>query len=87
VRTRIVRTINEYKWNSHHIYSKKTDKKGIIDPDQVLRMFSEDRAKTRTLYRAYIGDSSSVKKEDIYCTIDQRIIGGEEFKKRNGKGV
>jgi REP element-mobilizing transposase RayT len=79
IRARIVKTPDEYQWSSHHSYAKKADRKDIIDTDQVLRMFSEDKTKARNLYRAYMGDGSSVKKEDIYSTIDQRILGGERF--------
>jgi putative transposase len=79
VRARIVQTPDEYQWSSHHSYAKKTGKKGITDEDQVLRMFSEDKTTARRLYREYIGDGRSVKKDDIYSTIDQRILGDERF--------
>lgn len=79
IRAKVVKTIDEYKWSSHHSYAKKTDKEDIINTDHVLRMFSEDKIKARKLYRAYIGDELAVKKEDIYSTVDQRILGGEEF--------
>ena len=82
VRAGIVKTMDDYKWSSHNSYAKKADKKDIIDTDQILRMFSENKANARKLYKAYTGDGLAVKKEDIYCTIDQRIIGGEEFVER-----
>ncbi len=79
LRARIVKTPDEYRWSSHPGYAKKADKKNIIDTDQVLRMFSEDKAKARRLYRAYMSDGLTVKKDDIYSTIDQRILGREQF--------
>lgn len=79
IRARIVKRPDEYQWSSHHSYVKKADGKDIVDTDQVLRMFSEDKAKAKKLYRTYMGDSSPVKKEDIYNTIDQRILGSERF--------
>ena len=79
VKAGIVKTMDDYKWSSHNSYVKKADKKDIIDTDQILRMFSENKTKARKLYKAYTGDGLAVKKEDIYSTIDQRIIGGEEF--------
>lgn len=79
VRAKIAEKVSEYQWSSHHEYAKKTEQKGMIDVDQVLRMFSEGKAEARKLYRAYMGDQVSVKKEDIYRTVDQRILGEEEF--------
>ncbi|HEC98726.1 MAG TPA: hypothetical protein ENI58_11370 [Nitrospirae bacterium] len=79
VRARIAKTPAEYKWSSHHGYAKKTSKEDIIDTDQVLRIFSEDKTEARKLYRAFMGDAIAVKKDDIYSTIDQRVLGGELF--------
>lgn len=90
VRARITKTPHEYQWSSHHNYAKKTVE-GIIDEDQVLRMFSENKAKARRLYNAYVGDGLTVKKDHIYSTIDQRILGDERFAdrviERHEKGV
>lgn len=79
VRAKIVKLPEEYQWSSHQSYEKKPQKRGITDEGQVLRMFSEDKAKARRLYNAYIGDGESLKKEDIYSTIDKRILGDERF--------
>ena len=79
VRAKVVKTPNEYEWSSHHNYAKQNSKCDLIDTDQVLRMFSEDKTAARKLYRTYMGDGISIKKEDIYRTIDQRILGREEF--------
>ncbi len=79
VRAKISKTPDEYPWSSHYSYIKKTNKTDIVDTEQVLRMFSEDVTKARRLYRAYMGDEVTVKKEDIYSTIDQRILGSERF--------
>jgi len=82
VRARIVKTLDGYQWNSHHSYIKKADKVTIVDTDQVLRMFSEDKQKARKLYRTYMDNSQVVKKEDVYNTIGQRILGSGEFLER-----
>lgn len=79
VRAKVVKTPDEYEWSSYHNYAKQNSKDNLIDTDQVLRMFSEDKAAARKLYRAYMGDELSIKKEDIYRTVDQRILGREEF--------
>jgi putative transposase len=79
VRAKIVKFPDEYPWSSHHSYIKKREKTDGVDTEQVLRMFSEDKTKARKLYRAYMGDGIMVKKEDIYSTIDQRILGNEGF--------
>lgn len=82
VRARVVKTPDEYQWSSHQSYVKKPDRRDIIAEDQVLRMFSEDKTRARKLYRAYISDGIAVKKEDIYSTIDKRILGDERFAER-----
>ncbi len=82
VRAGIVKTPEEYQWSSQHSYAKKTDGKDIIDTDQVLRMFSEDKTTARKLYREYMGNGLSAEKDEIYSTIDQRILGDERFADR-----
>lgn len=82
VRARVIKKPEEYPWSSHHWYAKKSSSNALIDIDQVLRMFSEDKAEARKLYRVYIGDKKPVNREDIYSTIDQRILGDEEFADR-----
>jgi REP element-mobilizing transposase RayT len=79
VRAKVVTEPVRYQWSSHHGYVRKAADKDIVDTDQVLRMFSEDKTKARRLYRAYMGDGMIVEKEDIYSTIDQRILGSEQF--------
>jgi putative transposase len=78
VRAKAVERADEYRWSSHGIYAGKSGD-SIIDMDQVLRMFSEDKTKARQLYRAYMGDGRAVDKRDIYGTVDHRILGDERF--------
>jgi len=47
-----------------------------------LRLFSEDKAKARKLYQAYMDDGLAVDNADIYATIDQRVLGDESFLSR-----
>jgi REP element-mobilizing transposase RayT len=79
VRARVVKRVHEYRWSSHNSYAGKSGD-GIIDRDQVLRMFSEDKRTAMQLYKAYIEDGRTVDKLDIYGTIDQRILGDERFR-------
>ena len=78
VRAKIAKAAGEYRWSSHRSYEKQKDNE-IVDTDRVLRMFSEDKTQARKLYRAYIDDGIEVKKEDIYKTVSQRILGEEHF--------
>ncbi len=78
VRARVAESPAGYKWSSHSTYSKRITE-GIVDTDIVLRMFSEDKAKARKLYRNFMYDGIAVKKEQIYSTVDQQVLGGEEF--------
>jgi len=78
VRAKIAKAVGEYRWSSYQSYDKQKNN-DLVDTDQVLRMFSEDKSQARKLYRAYIDDGIEVKKEDIYRTISQRILGEEKF--------
>lgn len=78
VRARMIRNGEDYPWSSHGSYVGH-ERKGMVDEDLVLRMFSEDKGRARRLYQAYVGDGSAVKKEDIYTTRDGRILGDERF--------
>ncbi len=78
VKAKIAKEAGEYRWSSHRSYDKQL-KNDIVDTDPVLRMFSEDKSQARKLYRAYINDGIEVKKEDIYKTVSQRILGEEKF--------
>ena len=78
VRAWLVKTPEEYPWSSHRAYIKPV-RRSIVDEEQVLRIFSEDKGRARRLYQAYISDGIAVKKEDIYSTIDKRILGDERF--------
>jgi hypothetical protein len=51
----------------------------LVDIEQILRMFSEDSTAARKLYLAYMGDSVTLEKADVYCAVEQRILGNEEF--------
>ena len=78
VRSTIVKLPDDYKWSSHRNYAERNND-DMIDVDQVLRMFSEDKSQARRLYRNFMCDGINIKKEDIYRTVDQRILGDEKF--------
>ena len=78
VRAKVVKLPEEYRWSSHRNYNKAI-KDDTLDVDQVLRMFSEDKAQSRVLYRKFMGNGISMKGEDVYRTADQRILGDEKF--------
>lgn len=85
VRTRIVKTPDEYQWSSHHSYTKKADRKDIIDTEQVLRMFSEDKAKARKLYRTYMGDPIFLLTgKEIYIKVTGKTEGTRKRIKNMG---
>lgn len=80
VRAGIVKDADKYEWSSHHYYIEKHDREDIIiDIEQVLGIFSKGKAKARRLYRVYMSEKEEVGREDIYSTIDQRILGDERF--------
>lgn len=79
VRASLAGTPGDFPWSSHSCYASKTAGTVLIDSDQVLRMFSEVKTKARTLYCAYMDDGFAVDKDDLYSTIDQRVLGDEQF--------
>jgi REP element-mobilizing transposase RayT len=81
LRARVDHTIDGYRWSSHADYIKRKPE-GIVDTDIVLRMFSEDKAKARKLYDSFMCDGIAVKKESIYSTVDQQVLGDENFVER-----
>jgi hypothetical protein len=79
LRAKIAEKLEEYPWSSYRAYIKKVDGSDLVDTDQVLRMFSENKSRARKHYEAFMHDGATVKKEDIYATIDQRLLGDEQF--------
>ncbi|MHB8844296.1 MAG: transposase [Nitrospirota bacterium] len=79
VRARIAETPGVYRWSSHPAYTGKNNLGGLIDTDQVLRMFSENKARARRQYKVFMNDTMNLRKEEVYSTIDQRLQGDEEF--------
>lgn len=79
VRTGIVTTPDKYLWSSHHAYSGKTKPNGLVDTGQVLSMFSEDKPLGRKLYHEFMNEGETVKTQEVYATIDQRLQGDEAF--------
>lgn len=81
IRAKVVKSFEEYPWSSHRCYVGGVRNERIVDTEQVLKMFSEDRGRARRLYRDYMGEGEGVKREDVYSTVSQRVLGGEQFVK------
>lgn len=79
IRVRVVRALEAYPWSSHHIYIAGSDGNGLVDVEKVLGMFSEDRGRARRAYPMYMRGHDVLKREDVYATVDQRILGDEGF--------
>ncbi len=82
LRARIVKTLREYTWSSHHAYDGRNYPLGLVDTDQVLRLFSESKGRARNKYRLFMEEESKLTKQDVYATIDQRLQGDEGFVER-----
>lgn len=79
LRAQIVETLDTYQWSSYKAYFRKTDRSDIIDTEQVLPMFSKNKVLARRQYEAFMNDGVSVEKEDIYATVDHRLLGDDQF--------
>ena len=78
VRAKLVKKPDEYKWSSYRDYLSA--KEGIIEPDFVLRLFSERRSEAITLYRSYMNQYRSETDEDKqFKTIGQQVLGDDRF--------
>ncbi len=81
VRAGMVKRPEEYRWSSHQAYLGLVND-GIVDTDLVLGMFSKGLKRGRRLYREYMREEEKTSKEEFYRTVDQRILGDEEFVER-----
>lgn len=81
VRAGMVRRPEEYRWSSHREYIG-LNKDGLVDTGLVMGMFSKDLKRGRRLYLEYMREDEKASKEDFYRTVDQRILGDEEFVER-----
>jgi chromosomal replication initiation ATPase DnaA len=50
-----------------------------VDTDQVLRMFSESKTRSRRKYREFMAEKDGFERKEVYDTIDQRLKGDDDF--------
>ena len=79
VRAKITEGPDKYPWSSHTAYTGKNNPLGLVDTDQALRMFSENKGRARKRYEVFVNDGQVMKKREVYATVDQRLQGGEDF--------
>ena len=79
LRAKIADRLDAYPWSSHPAYTGKNNPHGLVDADQVLRMFSENRTRARRKYREFMEEKDGYGKTDVYAAIDQRLKGDDEF--------
>lgn len=79
LRAKIAERLDVYPWSSHHAYTGKNNPLGLVDVDQILRLFSESKGRARSKYREFMADQNTLEKAAVYATIDQRLQGDEEF--------
>ena len=77
VRAGLVERADEYPWSSHELFLKP-EKKGIADTHIALGFFAGDSEKAARAYREFMGEEG-ISKKDLEKTVDQRILGGDEF--------
>jgi REP element-mobilizing transposase RayT len=79
VRARIAQSPDGYPWSSHGAYVSNTAKGELVDNGLVLKMFSQTEGSARKMYRSFMGEDIVISKKDVYCTVDQRMLGGSGF--------
>lgn len=86
VRAKLTRKPSEYKWSSHQNYLD--GKRGIVETDNVLRLFSESPSHARRLYRNFIDEAiSGGRDESVYKVVGQQILGDDRFIEKVEKAV
>lgn len=79
IRAGLAERPNSYRWSSHLAYIGKSNPLSLVDTDQVLRIFSESKTRARKHYVDFMSDAATMKKNEVYATIDQRLQGDEGF--------
>ena len=81
MRVGVVKEVEKYPWSSHRVYIERAEGEsiGVVDTDQVLRMFSDNKGRARRAYRLYMREREGIRREEVYATVDQRVLGGERF--------
>jgi len=79
LRAKATKTLEDYLWTSHSAYLMEVQNSGLLDTDFVLQMFSQKKSTAIRRYRDFMSDGSIVEKEEIYKTVDQRLLGDETF--------
>ncbi len=82
VRAKIAEKVEAYPWSSQHAYTGRNNPLGLVDTDQILRLFTERKSRARAKYREFIADQDTLDKTSVYATIDQRLLGDDEFVER-----
>lgn len=90
VRADVVKGPGEYGWSSHNDYLR--GKSDIVQPDRVLRLFSERVSRARKLYEEFVNEAIGTgRDEELYSAVGQQIVGDDTFvetveKKVDGHG-
>jgi putative transposase len=78
VRAKVTQVPEEYPWSSAQHYAK-SHRGAIVDTAIVLGIFAEDLVEGKKRYRKYMEEGAEVFNQDLYKTVDQRILGSEAF--------
>jgi REP-associated tyrosine transposase len=79
LRARIAETLDAYPWSGHHAYIGKNNPLALVSEGQVLRMFLENKGRARRKFREFMAAKATIRKAEVYATVNQRIQGDELF--------
>jgi REP element-mobilizing transposase RayT len=79
VRARVAELASDYPWSSHLTYAAKSRGGSLVDTDLVHSLFSDDKATAIKHYLSFINTGPNIDRKDIYRTVDQRLLGDEQF--------
>ncbi len=79
LRAKLAESLEVYPWSSHHAYTGKNNPLAVVDTDQVLHLFSENKGRSIKKYLEFMSGNETLNKNEVYATIDQRVQGDDSF--------
>ena len=79
LRAKMVKKPGDYQWSGHNSYLNKTSD-GLIEEDELLKQFSQDKAKARQLYEEFVRDGAGMgHRKDFYPEEKMPYLGEDKY--------
>jgi REP element-mobilizing transposase RayT len=78
VKAGIVNSLDKYLWSSHGDFIKASPSRSV-DSQLILSILATKVGQARRLYREFMEEANVISEKDLNKTVDQRILGDEDF--------